>query len=213
MELKDAVGGSYTAADSYAKNGSEWFVGDVVPFENCAYIVNMNSDGTSKYYRFMRLMTAVRWDPILKVKKVVTQRDHISDEYTKPLSDTDATHYEDFPIKNIEFGYWPHKGSFFWFVKGRLYLKHDPNADMRDPCDPKTLSVETTWNQCDRSVLTDPCHRDYPLFLNSTGKRPNGSNNPTTTLMHASYAVSSNTNNNNHAVAFDTVFDSIFVVF
>ena len=35
-----------------AKNGNEWFIGDVVPFERCAYIVNMNSDGSKKYYSF-----------------------------------------------------------------------------------------------------------------------------------------------------------------
>ena len=28
-------------------NVQEWFSGDVVPFERCAYIVNMNSDGTT----------------------------------------------------------------------------------------------------------------------------------------------------------------------
>ena len=52
------------------QNGNEWFAGDVVPFENCAYVVNLNSDGTSKYYRFSRLQTAVRYDPILKTTAI-----------------------------------------------------------------------------------------------------------------------------------------------
>jgi len=92
------------------KNKSEWFVGDIVPFERCAYIVNMNSDGTNKFYNFMRLQTAVRWDPILKEKKVVTQIDHTSDEYTVPLNAD-----KDLPMRHIEIGYWPLKGSFFYF--------------------------------------------------------------------------------------------------
>ena len=95
------------------KNGNEWFVGDIIPFERCAYIVNMNGDNSKKYYQFSRLQTAARWDPILKVKKVVTQVDHSSDVYEVPQNNV-----EDFPIKHVEFGYWPLKGSFFYFVKG-----------------------------------------------------------------------------------------------
>ncbi len=29
----------------FPQNPKEWFVGDVIPFENCAYIVNMNYNG------------------------------------------------------------------------------------------------------------------------------------------------------------------------
>lgn len=71
------------------KNGNEWFVGDVVPFERCAYIVNINVDNSvhdTKYYTFSRLQTAVRWDPILKLKKVVTQEDFTSQTFTEALS-------------------------------------------------------------------------------------------------------------------------------
>ena len=55
-----------------AIGSTEWFLGDIVPFERCAYIVNMNSDGTDCFYTFSRLMTYVKWDPILDYKLVVT---------------------------------------------------------------------------------------------------------------------------------------------
>ena len=54
------------------KNSNEWFVGDVVPFERCAYIVNFDSDATKFYTTFSRLQTWVRWDPIKKKKLVLT---------------------------------------------------------------------------------------------------------------------------------------------
>ena len=56
------------------QNSNEWFVGDVVPFERCAYIVNFDSvSATNKFYTtFTRLQTWVRWDPIKKKKLVLT---------------------------------------------------------------------------------------------------------------------------------------------
>ena len=97
-------------------NEQEWFSGDVVPFERCAYIVNMNSDGTTGQYVFSRLTTAVRWDPVLKYKKVVTQEDHTSQVYTAALdSDEDRS---DIPDYYVEMGWWPQMGSFFYFNRG-----------------------------------------------------------------------------------------------
>lgn len=55
-----------------ALHGHEWFLGDVIPFERCAYIVNINSDGANAFYTFIRLTTAVMWDSILGKKLVVT---------------------------------------------------------------------------------------------------------------------------------------------
>ena len=54
------------------QNSNEWFVGDVVPFERCAYIVNFDSVSTKFYTTFTRLQTWVRWDPIKKKKLVLT---------------------------------------------------------------------------------------------------------------------------------------------
>lgn len=175
-----------------AANG-EWFVGDVVPFERCAYIVNMNSDGTDKFYTFIRLQTAVMWDPIKKLKLVVTQQDHVSDTYSRSLTGGSREN-NDFPVYQIEMGYWPHKGSFFWFNKGNLYLKHDAQADMTDTCDNSDA-------RCDRSSVRDVCSRDTPLF-------PNGE-----AIAHSYVEVSTNTANRNYALAYDVVFDSIFVIF
>lgn len=80
---------------------AEWFVGDVIPFENCAYIVNMNYDSNAdrKVYRFSRLTTAVRWDPVFKRKKVVTQESHMSDAYTRSLGNNNDYDNLDFPKK------------------------------------------------------------------------------------------------------------------
>jgi hypothetical protein len=75
---------------------------------------------------------------------------------------------DDFPIHHIEIGYWPLKGSFFYFVKGKLYLKHDPSADKTDTCDPTYLAANSAIGRCDRSTLKDPCARTTPLFANST---------------------------------------------
>jgi len=181
----------------------EWFVGDIVPFERCAYIVNFNSDASKKYYSFSRLQTATRWDPVKEEKLVLTQVDHTSDEYSANLNGDD-----DIPIKHVEIGFWPLKGSFFYFVKGKLFLKHDPTADMTDTCDPATLAANSALNRCDNSSLKDPCARDTPLFLNSTkvGSTP-------VVLRHHSIQVSTSSSNTNYAVTFETVFDSLFVVF
>ena len=111
-------------------NGNEWFAGDVVPFERCAYIVNLNSDGTTKYYNFHRLQTAIRWDPILKIKKVVTQVSDASELASHSVALGSDAYASDIPKYHVEMGYWPHKGAFFYFNRGVLFLIHDPNADM-----------------------------------------------------------------------------------
>jgi len=78
---------------------------------------------------------------------------------------------------------------------------------MQDTCDPKTLTDnDASWNRCDNSARKDPCARDTPLFLNNTL-------GVTTTLVHKDYKVSTNSDDENHAVTFEIVFDSIFVVF
>lgn len=98
-------------------------------------------------------------------------------------------------------GYWPLKGSFFWFNNGYMHLKHDAAADMRDTCDKITLSGDPALNRCDRSSLKDPCARDTPLFANGTP------------LAHYSYQVSSSTSDSNYAISYEAVFDSMFVIF
>ena len=137
-------------------HGNEWFIGDIIPFERCAYIVNINSDGASAYFHFIRLTTAVMWDPILRKKLVVTQQDFVSDTYTKTLTNTISL-----PIYHSDMGYWPFKGSFFYFVKGTVYFLHDPLADMTDTCN-------FSDDRCDNSGLVDPCARDTPLFNTGT---------------------------------------------
>ena len=158
---------------------------------------------SKKHYRFHRLTTATRWDKYKKKKLVVTQLDHTSDDYTLNLSG-EAEADDDFPIKFVEMGYWPYKGSFFWFVKGSLFLKNDNDATTDDPCDATFLSNNAGATRCDRSdrnKIKDPCDRNTPLF--ATGA----------TLNHKKYAVSTDDSITNYAVAFETVFDSIFVVF
>ena len=49
--------------------------------------------------------------------------------------------------------------------------------------------------------MVDPCARDTPLMASGT-----------TPLFH-SLQVASNTQDSNHAIAFEIVFDSIFVIF
>ena len=66
---------------------------------------------------------------------------------------------------------------------------------MTDTCDNDT-------KRCDRAADTDPCARDTPLF-------PTGGAGP----VHVDYGVATNTLDTNHAVAFEVVFDSIFVIF
>ena len=181
-----------------------------MPFERCAYIVNLNSDGTNKYYNFHRLQTAIRWDPVLKYKKVITQVDHDSDEHSVSLGSSNLL--SDIPMYHVEMGYWPHKGSFFYFNRAYMWLIHDPNADMTDfcMCPPDGYvdvgspadTCEATENRCDTSRMIDPCARDTPLF--ATGVTP---------LFNQVQVSTSNNNNNNHAIAFEIVFDSIFVIF
>jgi len=150
--------------------GHEWFIGDVIPFERCAYIVNINSDGTDAFYTFIRLTTAVMWDPILGKKLVVTQQDHKSEKFTQALTSSTTL-----PLYHTDMGYWPYKGSFFYFVKGSIYLFHDDQADMTDTCD-------FSDDRCDNSALKDPCSRDTPLFNNA---------DPLTNFQTKSYSISS----------------------
>ena len=195
----------------YPVDAREWFVGDVVPFERCAYVVNMNSDGTNRYYVFSRIQTAVRWDPILKVKKVVTQEDHTSDRFSRSMGTN--VNQSDLPDYYVEMGWWPQKGSFFYFNRGFIHLKHDPDADMQDYCEcppedfdadtmTATTTCEATLNRCDTSQMVDPCARDTPLFASG------GSG-----LEHEVLRVAASTSATVHAVAWEVVFDSIFVVF
>ena len=100
------------------------------------------------------------------------------------------------PSYHTEMGYWPHKGSFFFFLEGKITLMHDSTADMTDTCDDDV-------DRCYTSALVDPCARDTPLFGNSNGVG----------LAIIRKTVSTNTNAANHAIAFEVVFDSIFVVF
>ena len=55
-------------------NGNEWFSGDIVPFERCAYVVNINVDVANDLLtlNFHRLTTSLKYDPIFGYKKVVT---------------------------------------------------------------------------------------------------------------------------------------------
>ena len=98
------------------------------------------------------------------------------------------------PSYHTEMGYWPHKGSFFFFLEGKITLMHDSTADMTDTCDDDV-------DRCYTSALVNPCARDTPLF--AAGVMP----------IIQKYTVSTNSNALNHAIAFEVVFDSIFVVF
>lgn len=130
------------------QNGNEWFMGDVVPFERCAYIVNMNSDGTDAFFNFHRLQTAIKWDPILKIKKVVTQVDHTSPTQTLALGSSNNLSF--IPNYVVEIGYWPHKGAFFYFNRGYMFLIHDPEADTQDFCEcPPDPNVAVPSTACE----------------------------------------------------------------
>ena len=106
-------------------------------------------------------------------------------------------------------GYWPHKGSFFFFDKGYIYLFQDVDADTQDYCEcPDATSSNddcvNTENLCDTSKAKDPCAIATPLFASGT-----------TPLIHK-LQVDTSTNggwNVNHVLTFEIVFDSIFVVF
>ena len=103
--INDFANMEYTSSATVNGVVQDWFIGDVIPFERCAYILNMNYDATNsiKKYRVSRLLTAVKWDPILKVKKVVTQEGDIYD-YTQAV---DASAVSDIPDYVPEIGYWP----------------------------------------------------------------------------------------------------------
>ena len=168
----------------------------------------MSSDTTAgvKRYRFSRLRTAIMWDPILKQKLVVTQEDYTSHDFEETLG-TDTTD-NDFPLKAVEFGYWPQKGAFFYFSKGYVFFKQDPAAYTIDTC-----GVEFE-NFCDRSSDISHCERDEPLFKGTWDTATQSwIDKDQATLNHHSMVVSSNTADDNYAITFDVVFDSIFVVF
>lgn len=90
-------------------------------------------------------------------------------------------------------GYWPHKGSFFYFNQGSITLWYDSSADRTDTC-------ANDQDRCYTSALVDPCARDTPLFKSVVPA-------------YKSYIVSTSNSDTNHAIAFEIVFDSIFVVF
>jgi hypothetical protein len=106
------------------------------------------------------------------------------------------------PTYHTEMGYWPRIGSFFFFLEGSLTLMHDSNSVIPDSC-------EDDVDRCYTSHQVDPCARDTPLFINSVLDPTNGGVDP----IVVKYTVSTNSNSENHAIAFEVVFDSIFVVF
>lgn len=75
-----------------------------------------------------------------------------------------------------------------------MYIKHDAAADMQDTCD-------NSVNRCDRSGNVDPCARDTPLFATGTA------------IAHHYVAIDDDTNKKNFALAWEVVFDSVFVIF
>lgn len=67
---------------------------------------------------------------------------------------------------------------------------------MTDTCD-------FSDDRCDNSALKDPCSRETPLFNNA---------DPLTQFLTASYAVSTQSNDDTNVIAFEAVFDSLFII-
>ena len=57
-------------ANPAPRHGHDFFVGDVVPFQNCAYIVNFNidKDNKTKFYTFERYLMNIEYDATLERK-------------------------------------------------------------------------------------------------------------------------------------------------
>lgn len=121
----------------------QWFIGDLVPMQSCAYVVNMNAKGSgaTKSYSFQRLMMSIQYDTTINKKKVLLVPDaaFISANVASPSAN-------DLPRTHIPINYFWKWRAFYWFNNGRLIIKQD-----------------SSYTQ-----TGDPCQRDTPVF-NPTG--------------------------------------------
>jgi len=56
--------------DVTATNNYGWFIGDIIPFQTCAYVVKLTSDANAatKYYTFERYQQYITWNSTSEAK-------------------------------------------------------------------------------------------------------------------------------------------------
>jgi hypothetical protein len=129
-----------TYSDLPEQSTYQWFVGDIVPMQSCAYVVNMNSigwAGTFKVaYSFQRIMMSIQYDYTLQSKKVMIVPD-------APFIVAPAVPaYDDLPL-NHQSGsrinyYWRWR-AFYWFKNGMIHIKQDSSyIATNSPCNRAT---------------------------------------------------------------------------
>jgi hypothetical protein len=100
-----------------------WFVGDIVPMQSCAYVVNMNSigwTGTFKVaYSFQRIMMSVQYDTTIHAKKVLIVPDAAF--IVAPA----VPAFDDMPLKHVQINYYWKWRAFYWFMNGKVHVKQD----------------------------------------------------------------------------------------
>jgi hypothetical protein len=93
-------------------NADGWFLGDVVPFSRCAYVVNLassSSGGTlTKYYTFEQVLMDIEFDSVANAKRVM-----VNQAFSKTYTTTGDTSY-DMPIQNYEINWYPYWSSFYY---------------------------------------------------------------------------------------------------
>ena len=72
-------------------NNYGWFVGDVVPFQTCAYVVRMtsNANADEKYFSFDRYQQYITWNATSEDKQMTIEIDH-TNTYTKTGQDAQS---------------------------------------------------------------------------------------------------------------------------
>ena len=201
-----------------------WFSGDFVPFQQCAYIVAMHSDsdGSAKYYSFMRYNMRIEYDSTLEHKTVVSGPEAPGDAYAlfkyesgvepwntaTDLANTSGTklkNFRDFPRHHVPIQFVPYWGSFVWLSRNYIVLKVDTTYDTRTKSDVDSSAKDGyMMNQ-------DPCARTTPLFNNCYDSDTDTAT--MTCLEHYTYELSNDQNSDvNRALAMEYAFDSLWII-
>ncbi len=177
--------------DVTVANNYGWFVGDVVVFQTCAYVVRMQSDASSaasKVFNFDRYQQYITWNATSESKQMTIERDHV-ETFTK----TDHAGWSDMPMYMTEINFNPYWGAFYYFSKGYMYLLIDTAADIRDSCEDF---------KCDQNMVTNYCSRENWLFDQTSGSD----------LLQMRTQLTTTEDWTDKILSQALVFDSVFVV-
>ena len=140
-----------TYSDTANHDVYQWFAGDLVPMKSCAYIVNMNHKSPAiKHYSFQRIMMSIQYDPTTykKIVKVVPDADRkFSLDNSAGGAQSTAYQTDDIPLTALEINFYWRWAAFYWFQKGKLFIKQDsifPKTTEADACQRGTPIFDPT---------------------------------------------------------------------